>query len=223
MGEVESARAHIEILKKRFPESSRVEKLEGLALEAEGKFDKALELYDGMLKKNHANLAVMKRMVACRKAKREKTEAVKDLLSITTNFPGDLETWLELADLYIEFRNYAQAAFCLEEVILIDPTRSHYHNKLADIYYTLGTPSDASTHQADAKKHLLLARKHYSVSLTMQNASINRKAVYGVKYASLALEPILKAVKGDEMEAEVNKKMLEFAEEQIKEGKLSLK
>ena len=224
--ELKAARGHIEVLEKQFPDSSRVQKLKGLAFEAEGQFDKAQELYEAMLQKNHANLAVMKRMVACKKAKKEKIEAVKYLLSITTNFSGDLETWFELADLYIEFRNFTQAAFCLEEIILIDPAKSHYHNKLADIYYTLGTPSkpSASAHQADVKKHLLLARKHYSLSLTLQNSKINRKAVYGVKYASAALKPILIAStsKDDETETEVNNKMLEWAEEQIKEGSLSL-
>ena len=225
--ELEAARGHIKVLEKQFPDSSRVEKLKGLAFEAEGQFDKAQELYEVMLKKNHANLAVMKRMVACKKAMKNKVEAVKYLLSITTNFPGDLETWFELADLYIEFRNFTQAAFCLEEIILIDPTKSHYHNKLADIYYTLGTPSKSSTsssHQADVRKHLLLARKHYSLSLTLQNSKINRKAVYGVKYASVALNPILiaSASKDDETEIQVNNKMLEWAEEQIKEESLSL-
>ena len=43
-------------LDKRFPESPRVKILKGMKLEAEGKLDDALELYEEILKDDDANI-----------------------------------------------------------------------------------------------------------------------------------------------------------------------
>lgn len=34
--------------------------------------------------------------------------------------------------------NYRQAAFCYEELIMLNPNNSNYHIRYADILYTLG-------------------------------------------------------------------------------------
>lgn len=46
--------------------------------------------------------------------------------------------WIELADLYCENCDYEEALYCMEECVLIDPYNCHVHNRVADLYYTLG-------------------------------------------------------------------------------------
>jgi hypothetical protein len=51
---------------------------------------------------------------------------------------GDQEAWLELCDLYVNEGEYGKAAFSLEEVILLNPHCHFYHQKYAEIRYTMG-------------------------------------------------------------------------------------
>jgi tetratricopeptide (TPR) repeat protein len=53
----------ITLLMKKFPESARVGRLLGMQLEQAGKYEGALEVYAELLKKNPANLMIMKRKV----------------------------------------------------------------------------------------------------------------------------------------------------------------
>ena len=52
----EKSKRCLEILDKRFPESSRVKILKGMKLEAEDKLDEALALYDVILQGDDANI-----------------------------------------------------------------------------------------------------------------------------------------------------------------------
>lgn len=63
MGDVNLANDCISLLLKRFPDSGRVGRLLGMQKEQAGKYEDALEIYAGLLKKNPANLMVMKRKV----------------------------------------------------------------------------------------------------------------------------------------------------------------
>lgn len=58
-----TAETHIKLLTKEFPESSRVGRLKGLLLEAKGDYADALALYNEILKKDVANVSLMKRKV----------------------------------------------------------------------------------------------------------------------------------------------------------------
>jgi cytochrome c-type biogenesis protein CcmH/NrfG len=49
---------------KKFPDSARVGRLLGMQLEQAGKYEGALEVYSELLKKNPANLMIMKRKVS---------------------------------------------------------------------------------------------------------------------------------------------------------------
>lgn len=69
----------LEALKKQFPGSIRVLKLEGMFLEAEGKFEEALELYDAALKDHETNCDLAKRKVSVLKAQGKLQEAIAEL------------------------------------------------------------------------------------------------------------------------------------------------
>lgn len=62
-GDANLANECIVLLLKKFPDSARVGRLVGMQKEQAGEFEAALEIYAGLLKKNPANLMVMKRKV----------------------------------------------------------------------------------------------------------------------------------------------------------------
>lgn len=68
-----------EVLRKQFPGSIRVLKLEGMCLEAEGEFDKANELYESALKDHPTNSELPKRKIAVLKAQGKTTDAIAEL------------------------------------------------------------------------------------------------------------------------------------------------
>lgn len=53
-------------------------------------------------------------------------------------FPTDQESWLELASLYLHQNKYPQAAFALEELLLLAPQNAFYLLKYAEVLYTMG-------------------------------------------------------------------------------------
>jgi ER membrane protein complex subunit 2 len=156
---------------KAFPESNRVKRLAGLQLEAFGDFKKALELYDELLKRNPGNLLVMKRKACVHKAQGQFEQAITELNSILKYYSADVSSWIELGEIYLSLNDFASGAHCYEEIVLIDPNIAIHHTRLADIYYSIGSYD-----------YQVLARKHYSTSLTLQAAHINLRALYGLIY-----------------------------------------
>lgn len=66
MGDLATANEHLEVLRKKFPGSQRVRRLEGMRCEAEGDFSAASKIYEEMLVENPANSLARKRQVcAC--------------------------------------------------------------------------------------------------------------------------------------------------------------
>ena len=58
------ATEHIQALQKQFPDSVRVNRIQGMFYEAKGQFQEAITLYDELLKKDLTNIAIMKRKVS---------------------------------------------------------------------------------------------------------------------------------------------------------------
>ena len=80
-----------------------------------------------------------------------------------------MQTWGEMAELYIEVGDLHAGAFCLEELVLLNPMCVAYHTRLAECLYSQGTPES-----------MLKARKHYSISLNTQSSNLNKRALYGL-------------------------------------------
>lgn len=66
-------------LQKRFPDTVRVLKLEGMCFEGEGDFDKATEHYDSALQKHPTNAELKKRKICVLKAQGKIQEAITEL------------------------------------------------------------------------------------------------------------------------------------------------
>lgn len=62
--------------------------------------------------------------------------------------------------------------------------------------------------------HVTLARKHYSISLTILDASMNLRAVYGLLYTSRRIVD-LRTKNSDPEDDKVNAELLRWAEEKL--------
>ena len=45
----------------------------------------------------------------------------------------DREAWAQLADIYLSKQRYSEAAFCYEEMLMIEPNNPHLHYKYASV------------------------------------------------------------------------------------------
>lgn len=149
-GEFELADLLLKALRKQFPESSRVDRLEGLYYEATKKYDEAGYIYEAMLDRNSANTIAAKRKIAILFEKGKDIEGVNELNAYIRGNMGDDESWLMLANTYLLLGKFDLAAFCFEEVILAQP-----HNYAIHLLYSEAVLSSNKIDQyIDARKHL---------------------------------------------------------------------
>lgn len=93
---------------------------------------------------------------------------VEALTKYLDTFYDDFEAWLELCDVYLNKYMYEQAAFCCEELILLQPTNHIIYLKYAEILYTL--------------QQYTLALKHYCKVLELCTDHV--RALYGLHLVS---------------------------------------
>ena len=84
---------------------------------------------------------------------------------------ADQEAWSELCDLYLSEHEYTKAAFCAEELLLINPHNHLNHERYASIRYS----------QGDYEK----ARSYYFSTLKINPTNI--RALYGIILTSTNL------------------------------------
>mmetsp|Transcript_2320 Transcript_2320/g.3655 ORF Transcript_2320/g.3655 Transcript_2320/m.3655 type:complete len:300 (+) Transcript_2320:107-1006(+) len=214
-GDVKLANECVVLLLKQFPDSARVGRLLGLLKEQCGEYEEALEIYKGLLAKNPANLMVLKRKVCVHKAMGDTKSEIEEINNVLKQYPGESSSWQELGDIYLGMCDYTSAAHCFEELVLLSPTSAPHHVRLADVYYTIGN-----------FESLLLARKHYSISLTHQAPLHNLRAIYGVIYACNSIDSTASTVTGKSQEEidyqiKVNNEMLSWAKEQLQQLSIS--
>lgn len=175
-GDGDLARRCVDDLEKAFPKSIRVSRLRGMLLEMQGKFELAEEKYSILLERDPQNYRVMKRMCGLAKSRGNVSVAISACIAYLKVNAVDKEAWEELADLYLSQGMCKQAAYCMEEILLLDPFVGASHRKYADILYTLGGDENLAT-----------ALKYYSSAIKFSNGK-DLRALYGVClcYANLA-------------------------------------
>ncbi len=154
-------------LKQQFPKSLRVKKLAGMRFEAMEEWDECRKVYKAILTEDPANLVVRKRLIAITKSQNNIEGTINELKDYLDMFMSDQEAWMELAELYISLQEYHKAAFCLEELILTHPHNHLYHQRYAEIHYTIGTGDS-----------LDLSRKYFAQALKLDPNNI--RALYGL-------------------------------------------
>ena len=161
----------LEALEKQFPKSKRVLKLRGMLYEADGQYDLANRIYDELLEADPANLQVQKRKIAMLKEQNKIEETIAQLNKYLEDFLGDQEAWMELCELYIRQQEFSKAAFCMEELILSHPHNHLYHQRYAEIHYTIG-------HQENMQR----AKKYFAQALKLDPNNV--RALYGLYLAA---------------------------------------
>ena len=152
------ANAKLEELKKRFPQSARVMKLQGLVQEAEGKYKDAAATYKSLEGKDELNGTAAKRRAAISKAQGKTEEAIRILSEYLQVFQSDREAWQELGFLNLSICDYGAASYCFEEVILFEPGNPSHHLACGESKFTENSP-----------RSLLDARKYFSQSLVLKS------------------------------------------------------
>lgn len=162
-------------LLEKFPNSSRVKRLRMMSkLELTRRYDDAQNQYKEMIKNDESNSLLYKRRIAILIAARRNTDAIQELCDYLKNFMNDHEAWIQLSELYIIEQDYSKAAFCMEELILSNPHNHLYHERYAEIQYTIGNPDS-----------LELARAYYAQAVKLKPNGL--RALYGVILSSNAL------------------------------------
>ncbi|WCJ26228.1 Protein prenylyltransferase superfamily protein [Euphorbia peplus] len=179
----------INVLQKRFPESKRVGRLEGMLLEAKGSWAEAEKAYSSLLEDNSLDQVIHKRRVAVVKAQGNLSAAVDLLNKYLEIFMADSDAWRELAEIYVSLQMYKQAAFCYEELILAQPTVPLYHLAYADVLYTLG-----------GLENLQAAKKYYSSTIDLTGGK-NTRALFGICLCTSAITQITKGRHKDDKDS----------------------
>lgn len=139
-GDDKTAHFCLERLTERFGvDDERIMGLRGLYQEAMAENTSALmevlHEYDEILAENPTNTPVRKRRIALLRSLSREGDAANALVELLATSPTDIESWAELADLYISQGLYQQAEFCLEEILLTTPNAWNIHARLGEILF----------------------------------------------------------------------------------------
>ncbi|KAL9593811.1 MAG: hypothetical protein Q9219_007372 [cf. Caloplaca sp. 3 TL-2023] len=139
-GDDKAAHFCMEKLAGRFgKDDERIKGLRGLYQEAMAEDKPALlhvlHEYDAILAEDPTNTPVRKRRVALLRSLSKEEDAINALVELLAFSPTDVESWAELASLYVVQGLYQQAEFCLEEILLSVPNAWNIHARLGEILY----------------------------------------------------------------------------------------
>ncbi|CAH8622124.1 unnamed protein product [Schistosoma rodhaini] len=175
MGDDDLACECLDRLLAKFRNSCRVNRLFGMYLESKGNFEDAQNVYSKLIKDDPTNTLARKRMITILIAQQKIPEAINELREYLKIFMSDFEAWNELADLYLSECDYKHAAFCMEEMILSNPSNHLYYQRYAEIKYTEG-----------GTENLELARAYYSQACLL--CPNNLRSLYGLLLTCSALD-----------------------------------
>jgi len=147
--------------------SLRVKRLIAMRYEMREEWGEALQVLDSILDEDEANSSARKRKIAIFKAQGDTSKAVGELAKYLKVFQSDQEAWQELCDLYIQEQEYNKASFCCEELLLHNPHNHLYHQRLAEIRYTMG-----------GFDNLENAKQYFSQAVKL--APSNMRSLYGL-------------------------------------------
>ena len=168
-GQRDEAEETFRLIAERFPASKfvRVKRLEAYTAEECGDVKTASEIYAELVGQpledggTSSDLTAMKRQAAMLRAAGDYPGAIEQLNKILMISMCDVETWLELADVYQRVNNLPYAAFCLEEVLLAMPWNFRVWVRAAEAWYSAGEP--------------LLARKYFAYAVELSRGSDPRQ------------------------------------------------
>lgn len=159
-------------LSKMFPPSKyrKARAYEGFMLELEKNYEKAKDLYTPLDGEVNFYPLFRKRLIALSLADGCRKTSIALLVEYLDIMAQDNEAWSQLAKLYLYESMYMRAAFCYEELMIINIHNHVLCSRYADVVYTLGRPD--------------LAIKYYCKSIVLYPDYLH--ALYGL-YSSTKL------------------------------------
>ncbi|KAI0267362.1 TPR-like protein [Gloeopeniophorella convolvens] len=170
-------------LSAQFPDSPRVQCLEGILKEATESAEVALRYYQALLDADPSNVAAWKRQISVLRRLGRTESAVEELSKFADTFYTDVEAWLELADLYASRNQYTSALQSLSHVLVLAPQNPFYVLQAAETAFTA--------------EDVPLALRFFLMVIDMTDdaetdtptpAGITVRAWYGVELAAARLE-----------------------------------
>lgn len=165
----------VDHIRKQFPNSKRADRVTGMYNESQNRTDDAREWYDKIADEQPTNPGALKRQVAMVAAQGDSGQAVKLLTSYLSLYSNDTAAWEELASMYLQASHYHQAAFCLEETLMLEAGSIRLHLLYAEVQYTIGGVAS-----------LRVARRYFASALQLSDGTSPR-ALLGVTAATAAL------------------------------------
>ncbi|GAB5372315.1 hypothetical protein AAMO2058_001654700 [Amorphochlora amoebiformis] len=161
------------------PPSRRLKKLEAMIKEHNGAYDSATKVYtDEILQHDKVNPSGFRRLYCIAKAQGNYSDAAKRLNYYLKLFPGDIEGWIELAELYVSVDRLDFSKFCYEEAMMLAP--QDYHLSVVSLSLS------QKGRKGSVKNPMELARMYYIQSLEL--APGNTRALLGLAMCLRALK-----------------------------------
>ncbi|PPJ59548.1 hypothetical protein CBER1_09802 [Cercospora berteroae] len=195
-GDDDAAYLCLEELTDRFGQTNeRVAALRGLWAEATAKTQEDLENvmnhYEEILKENPTVFTIRKRRIALLKSMGKTGEAATALTNLLDTSPTDIESWSELAELYVQQGLYDQAKFCLEEVLLLAPNGWNLHARMGEV--TILSANAQQNGSGEQLKQLSEAVRRFCRSAELCDDYL--RGYYGLKLSSTRLLDVLSSSK----------------------------
>ena len=189
-GDDKSAHLCLEKLTKRFGEDDNtIAGMRGMYQEAvaedEAELRNILKDYNTSLAERPMNLPIHKRRISVIRTLGKPHDAIIALVDLLDSFPGDIEGWCELSDLYQSQGMLSQAIYCLEEALLAIPNAWNLHARLGELEYMNGNV--VADGPESAIKSLVSAVQRFSRSIELCDDYL--RGYYGLK---LAVDKLLK-------------------------------
>jgi tetratricopeptide (TPR) repeat protein len=163
IGDFALADHYLQVITAQFPESKRVWRLAGLLQEASGDVESAIENYQENLKVDSGDAASTKRIISLLKNQGRMAECVSELNKYLSVYQCDAEGWFELAEVYLSEYEYEKAAFCFEELIILNPSNYIIYQRYAETKATIG-----------GVENLKISKKYFCQSARMSGFNSNR-------------------------------------------------
>ncbi|CRH04037.1 ER membrane protein complex subunit 2, putative [Plasmodium relictum] len=139
--------------------------LKGMVYESKNKNTEALNIYKNYLGKYPCDPLIRAKIINLKKFLESDINKVIQLLNDhLKEFPLDLESWHELAEIYLKDCLYSYSLYCFEEILLHSPTNLYFILTCAELYYTINQYE--------------LSSKYFCLSIKIQNS--NLRGLWGI-------------------------------------------
>ena len=145
--------------------------------------DWAEESYRENVKTDASDAASIKRIISLYKHQGKLAECVQELNAYLAIYQCDAESWWELAEIYLGENEYEKAAFCFEELIIINPHNPLVH-QVNCVFYKVQVKTQNKRY-AETKatiggfENLKVAKKYFALAAQKSGFASNR-ALLGV-------------------------------------------